>query len=70
MDIGGLGRHSPSTDYPHRLNLPSYIGFLMPRLEPVAAADGSITDVAITYPMDFEAQMLEYSGRRKHVARQ
>ena len=47
------------------LNMPSYTGFVQPRLEPVVAADGTITDVAISYPLDLTTQMLEYSGRRK-----
>jgi len=47
-----------------RLNMPSYTGFVQPRLEAVHAADGSITDVAISYPLDLTTQMLEYSGRR------
>ncbi|HEY3382933.1 MAG TPA: hypothetical protein VGK32_14250 [Vicinamibacterales bacterium] len=46
------------------LQLPSYTGFVMPRLEAVNDASGTIADVAISYPMDFTAQMLEYSGRR------
>ncbi|MDA1092225.1 MAG: peptidase M49 [Acidobacteria bacterium] len=46
------------------VDLPSYSGFVQPRLEPVRAADGAITDVRISYPMDFTAQMLEYSGKR------
>ena len=46
------------------VNLPSYTGFVMPKLEPVTAADGSITDVLISYPRDFTRQMLEYSGKR------
>jgi dipeptidyl-peptidase-3 len=48
-----------------KLNLPSYTGFVMPRLTPVRAADGAITDVTISYPMDLTAQMLEYSGVRR-----
>ena len=47
------------------LNMPSYTGFVQPRLEPVVDADGTITDVTISYPLDLTAQMLEYSGRRK-----
>jgi dipeptidyl-peptidase-3 len=47
-----------------RLNLPSYTGFVQPRLEPVLDAGGRIVDVAITYPQDLERQMLEYSGKR------
>ena len=47
-----------------RLKMPSYTGFVQPRLEPVKGADGTLTDVRIAYPMDLTAQMLEYSGRR------
>ncbi len=46
------------------LNMPSYTGFVQPRLEPVLDDDGRITDVKISYPLDLTAQMLEYSGRR------
>jgi dipeptidyl-peptidase-3 len=44
------------------LKLPAYTGFVMPTLTPVTAADGSISDVKISYPMDLTTQMLEYSG--------
>src|SRR5688500_18205184 len=47
------------------LDLPSYIGFVMPKLTPVADANGRITDVSISYPMDLSAQMLEWSGLRR-----
>ena len=47
-----------------RLQLPSYTGFVMPRLEPVIGEDGAIADVAVSYPLDLTAQMLEYSGKR------
>jgi dipeptidyl-peptidase-3 len=46
-----------------RLGLPSYTGFVMPRLEAVTGSDGAIVDVKIGYPQDLTAQMLEYSGR-------
>jgi len=46
-----------------RLNMPSYTGFVQPKLEAVTAADGKITDVTISYPLDLTTQMLEYSGR-------
>ena len=49
------------------LQLPSYTGFVMPRLEPRRAADGSIVDVEISYPLDLEAQMLEYSRMTRHA---
>ncbi len=43
------------------LDMPSYTAFVMPGLEPVH--DGSdVVDVAITYPRDFTAQMLEYAN--------
>ena len=44
-----------------KLKLPSYTAFVMPKLEPVKGPDGTITDVAISYPMDLTKQMLEYS---------
>jgi len=44
------------------LNLPSYTAFVMPRLQPVRDAAGTIVDVEMTYPCDLEAQMLEYSA--------
>ena len=43
------------------LKLPSYTGFVMPKLEPVTDAGGAITDVKISYPCDLTTQMLEYS---------
>ncbi len=47
-----------------RLGLPSYTGFVQPRLEPVYDSSGHITDVCVSYPLDLETQMLEYSGNR------
>ena len=47
-----------------KLNMPSYTGFVQPRLDAVKGPDGTISDVAISYPLDLTAQMLEYSGRR------
>jgi dipeptidyl-peptidase-3 len=47
-----------------RLHMPSYTGFVQPRLEAVRDGQGAITDVKISYPLDLTAQMLEYSGRR------
>jgi dipeptidyl-peptidase III len=47
------------------LKLPSYTGFVQPKLTPVTDANGKITDVRISYPQDLTAQMLEYSGTRK-----
>ncbi|MGH9145205.1 MAG: dipeptidyl-peptidase 3 family protein, partial [Vicinamibacterales bacterium] len=45
-----------------RLKLPSYSGFVMPKLEAVNGADGAVVDVKISYPMDLTRQMLEYSA--------
>ena len=44
------------------MNLPSYTGFVMPKLEPVKDDAGNITDVKISYPCDLTAQMLDYSA--------
>ena len=47
-----------------RLHMPSYTGFVQPRLEAERNDRGEITDVHISYPLDLTKQMLEYSGRR------
>jgi dipeptidyl-peptidase-3 len=44
------------------LDLPSYTGFVMPRLAPVIDEHGEIADVSITYPCDLQTQMLEYAA--------
>jgi dipeptidyl-peptidase-3 len=44
-----------------RLQLPSYTGFVMPRLEARFGPEGEIADVEISYPCDLETQMLEYA---------
>src|SRR5688572_28008663 len=44
-----------------KLKLPSYTGFVQPKLEPVRDADGTVRDVSISYPRDLTTQMLEYS---------
>jgi len=46
------------------VGLPSYSGFVQPTLDAVRDASGAIADVRISYPRDFTAQMLEYSGKR------
>jgi dipeptidyl-peptidase-3 len=45
-----------------RLRLPSYTGFVMPKLEAVRDSSGEIVDVAIAYPLDLTTQMLEYAS--------
>ena len=47
-----------------RVDLASYTGFVMPKLEAVTDDDGEIVDVTISYPLDLTQQMLEYSGKR------
>ena len=51
-----------------RLQLPSYTGFVMPRLEPRRDAHGTIVDVEVSYPCDLETQMLEYSAFARYDA--
>ena len=46
------------------LNMPSYTGFVQPRLEPITSEDGRVVDVRVSYPLDLKTHMLEYSGRR------
>ncbi len=50
-----------------RLRLPSYTGFVMPRLAAVRDEGGSIVDVEISYPLDLATQMLEYSAATRHL---
>src|SRR5438132_8135780 len=50
-----------------RLHLPSYTGFVMPRLTAVRDAAGEIADVEISYPQDLTAQMLEYAAAARHL---
>jgi dipeptidyl-peptidase III len=52
------------------LNLPSYTGFVQPRLEAVRDAAGAICDVRIAYPRDLTAQMLEYSEATRNSREQ
>jgi dipeptidyl-peptidase-3 len=51
------------------LDLPSYSGFVMPKLEAVKNAAGEITDVTISYPQDFTTQMLEFSAATRALRR-
>ena len=44
-----------------RLKMPSYTGFVQPRLTAPTSPDGQVTDVKISYPMDLTTQMLEFS---------
>jgi dipeptidyl-peptidase-3 len=44
------------------LDLPSYTGFVMPRLTPAHDEHGEVANVSIEYPCDLQAQMLEYAS--------
>ena len=46
-------------------SMPSYTGFVQPRLDAERDGNGTITDVRISYPQDLTPQMLEYSGKSK-----
>ena len=46
-----------------RLRMPSYTGFVQPKLDAIRDNRGDIVDVQISYPLDLTAQMLEYSGK-------
>jgi dipeptidyl-peptidase-3 len=48
-----------------RLKLPSYTGFVMPKLQATYDDNGSLTDVTISYPCDLTTQMLEFSAERR-----
>jgi dipeptidyl-peptidase III len=48
-----------------RLKMPSYTGFVQPRLEAIRDSDCRIIDVKISYPLDLTTQMLEYSRKRR-----
>ena len=48
-----------------KLNLPSYTGFVQPKLEAVTGADGKITDVKVSYPLDLATQMLEWDDVKR-----
>jgi dipeptidyl-peptidase III len=52
-----------------RLNMPSYTGFVQPKLTAVRNDAGEIVDVEISYLRDFTRQMLEYSGRGRQTRR-
>ncbi len=45
-----------------KLNLPSYTGFVQPELALVHDATGDVVDVAISYPLSLEEQMLKWGA--------
>lgn len=52
-----------------KLNIPPYNGFVNPILIPIMDKDGNITDVKISQPESFEAQMLEYADKYGFLAK-
>ena len=51
-----------------RLQLPSYTGFVMPRLDAVDERRRARSPTStISYPLDLTAQMLEYSAATRHL---
>jgi dipeptidyl-peptidase-3 len=44
-----------------KLDIPSYTGFVMPKLEPVRDPQGKVTDIRVSYPLDLAKKMIEYS---------
>ena len=52
-----------------KLQLPSYTGFVQPKLEAARDASGAIISVAISYPQDLTKQMLEYSSLVRELRR-
>ena len=48
-----------------RLKMPSYTGFVQPRLTATTSSDGKVTDVKISYPHGSDGADAGYSGRRK-----
>ena len=49
------------------LDIPSYSGFINPKLDLVTNDAGEITDVSVIYPDDFVEQMLEYGRKYSHL---
>jgi len=52
-----------------KLQLPSYTGFVMPKLEAAKDGSGAVTDVTISYPQDLTKQMLEYAALTRGLRR-
>jgi dipeptidyl-peptidase III len=52
-----------------KLHLPSYTGFVMPRLDAIkeAGRTAAIADVKISYPQDLTTQMLEYAAATRSL---
>ena len=57
----GFGSDSEVLERYKKLNLAPYKGFVNPKYEVVTDADGTITDVTVTYDEGYAEQMLRYS---------
>jgi dipeptidyl-peptidase-3 len=49
------------------LKVPSYTGFVQPKLTAARGSDGAITDVTVSYPLDLTKQMLEYAAATRET---
>lgn len=61
--------HNQVLERSEALNIPPYNGFVNPILTPVKDADGNITDIKISQPESFEAQMLTYAKQYGYLAK-
>lgn len=61
--------HKEVLDRAEALGSAPYGGFINPRLVPVTAEDGTITDVKVEYPDDFVEQMMYYSKAYSHLTK-
>jgi dipeptidyl-peptidase III len=52
--------HREVLERSEKIKTAPYAGFIQPELTPVTGADGTITDIKVTYPTDFIQQMLQY----------
>ena len=55
--------HNQVLERSEALNIQPYNGFVNPILTPVMDEEGNITDITVSQPESFEAQMLDYSER-------
>jgi dipeptidyl-peptidase-3 len=61
--------HTQVLERSKALNIPPYNGFVNPILIPIMDKDGNITDVKVSQPESFEAQMLTYADKYGFLAK-
>ncbi|MEP2508987.1 MAG: dihydrofolate reductase, partial [Reichenbachiella sp.] len=61
--------HQEVLDRAAKLKGAPYGGFINPELVPVTDDAGNITDIEVSYPMDFTKQMLEYGKKYSFLAK-